>query len=178
MLTRNANMGTGQGRGVWPVLGILLAAALVPTACVLWFMNAAMRNERLAVRQKLTDVYRQKVQTDQNEIAAFWSSRTRLPADRQPAELFAAIVRSGLADSAVIRDPQDRLLYPDSPSPQSEGGPVQSQSAQATTTRSVETGPLWEQAQDLEYAQSNPAQAASLYQQIAQTRAAPPPTRS
>jgi hypothetical protein len=45
----------GQGRGVWPVLAVLLAAVVVPAACVLWFMNVAMRNERLAVRQKLTD---------------------------------------------------------------------------------------------------------------------------
>jgi signal transduction histidine kinase len=105
-------LGTGRNRGIWPVLGVLLAAALVPAACVLWFMNAAMRNERLAVRQRLTDVYRQKVQTDQDEIAAFWSLRMRLPRSLQPAELFAAIVRSGICDSVIVRDYLDQPGYP------------------------------------------------------------------
>ena len=41
---------------LWPVVGLMLLAVAVPTACVLWFMTAAMRNERLAVQQKLTAV--------------------------------------------------------------------------------------------------------------------------
>ena len=39
---------------------VLLAAqalvALVPAVCVLWFMTAAMRNERLAVHTRFTEV--------------------------------------------------------------------------------------------------------------------------
>jgi len=42
---------------LWPVVGLMLLAVALPTACVLWFMTAAMRNERLAVQQKLTAVY-------------------------------------------------------------------------------------------------------------------------
>ncbi len=41
----------------WVML-LLAAAVILPTVCLLWFMNQAMRNERLAVRQKLIDVYR------------------------------------------------------------------------------------------------------------------------
>ena len=41
----------------WPVV-LLLLTVLVPAVCVLWFMGAAMRNERLAARQKLADAYR------------------------------------------------------------------------------------------------------------------------
>ncbi len=52
----NRNFMADRGSGVWLVLFMLLAAVVVPTACVLWFMNAAVRNERLAVRQKLQDV--------------------------------------------------------------------------------------------------------------------------
>ena len=42
---------------LWPVLLILLLAALVPSACVIWFMNAAIENQQLAMRQRLTDLY-------------------------------------------------------------------------------------------------------------------------
>jgi hypothetical protein len=57
-------------------------------------------------------VYRQKVQTDQSEIAAFWSFRTHLPTGRQPAELFAAIVRSGVCDSVIVYDQSGKPAYP------------------------------------------------------------------
>jgi hypothetical protein len=45
MFGRGTHLGTGHALGgAWPVMLILLAAALVPAGCVLWFMNAAMRN--------------------------------------------------------------------------------------------------------------------------------------
>lgn len=40
----------------WVVL-LLAAAVILPTVCLLWFMTTAVRNERLAVRQKLVDMY-------------------------------------------------------------------------------------------------------------------------
>lgn len=40
----------------WVIL-LLAAAVILPTVCLLWFMNQAVRNERLAVRQKLIDFY-------------------------------------------------------------------------------------------------------------------------
>ena len=47
---------TGHDAKSWPVLLLLLVVVLVPTVGVRWFMSQAMRNERLAVRQKLSDV--------------------------------------------------------------------------------------------------------------------------
>src|SRR6185436_18106228 len=47
----------GQDSDVWPVV-LLLFAVLVPAVCLLWFMSAAMRNERFAARQKLEVAYR------------------------------------------------------------------------------------------------------------------------
>ncbi len=40
-----------------PVLLLLAIAVILPTVCLLWFMVRAVKNERLAVRQKLIDVY-------------------------------------------------------------------------------------------------------------------------
>ncbi len=101
-----------QRQGLWPVLLVVAAAAVVPAAFVLWFMNAAIANERLAVRQRLKDVYRQKVQAHQAQIAAFWSRRTHLPPASRPAEAFAKIVRAGLADSAIVASAGGDESYP------------------------------------------------------------------
>lgn len=44
---RTSGGGTGYGSGLWPVL-LSLLVVLIPTACVLWFLNEAVQNERLA----------------------------------------------------------------------------------------------------------------------------------
>ena len=43
----------------WVIL-LLAAAVILPTVCLLWFMNQAVINERLAVRSKLIDVYQKQ----------------------------------------------------------------------------------------------------------------------
>lgn len=35
----------------------LVLVALLPVVCVLWFMSVAMRNERLAVPERLAEVF-------------------------------------------------------------------------------------------------------------------------
>ncbi len=153
--------GTGQRRGISPVLLVLLVAAVVPAACVLWFMNAAMANVRLAVRQRLTDVYRQKLETDRNEIVAFWSSRTHDsgawaagPRHVQQAN-FQKIAASGLADSVIMLDGSGNVAYPDlsgflawavEPSPSSDA---------------------WQEARRLELDQKAYPQAAEAYGRLA-----------
>ena len=42
---------------------------------VLWFMTVAMRNERLAVQERLTDVYLNHLASLQRQVTAFWQSR-------------------------------------------------------------------------------------------------------
>jgi len=44
----------------WVIL-LLAVAVILPTVCLLWFMTQAVKNERLAVRQKLIDIYSEKV---------------------------------------------------------------------------------------------------------------------
>jgi len=43
------------------VICLLAIAVVLPTVCLLWFMTEAVKNERLAVRQKLINVYSDKV---------------------------------------------------------------------------------------------------------------------
>ena len=102
-----------QGWFLWPVLLVLMAAVLVPTACVLWFMNAAMRNERLAVQQRLGEVYRRHLLDIRDELDGYWSQKVRLPPSAgTAAKTFAELVRSGAADSLVLYDETGRVSYP------------------------------------------------------------------
>ncbi len=41
---------------------LLTIAVILPTICLLWFMTQAVKNERLAVRQKLIDTYKQQLE--------------------------------------------------------------------------------------------------------------------
>ena len=41
---------------------LLTIAVILPTVCLLWFMTQAVKNERLAVRQKLVDMYTKRVE--------------------------------------------------------------------------------------------------------------------
>ena len=156
MRLRYAKSGTGRSWGVWPLLLVMLAAALAPAACVLWFMNAAMRNERLAVRQRLTDVYQQQLQATRNRLEEFWQDRLaalEAAAALPPAQAFERIVTSGLADSAVI--------HGDSPNP---GYPAESAAASQTHT---EPSPQWTEAGRLENNTGQLSKAADLFGAIA-----------
>ena len=115
LLTSHKPTTTGHGRDLWPVLLVLLAAALVPTACVLWFMNAAMSNERLAVRQRLTDAYRQQAIDASEAIEEHWTgtvSAINEGRDLPPAQRFAELVKSRAADSVIIYDEAGSPAYP------------------------------------------------------------------
>jgi signal transduction histidine kinase len=68
---------------------LLVLAVVVPTACVLWFMHAAVRNERMAVRQKLADAYGGQLEAAARQVDLHWQERA--------AELEA----SGGAESGV-----------------------------------------------------------------------------
>src|SRR5262245_9509085 len=87
---------------MWPVVAALIVAVLAPTACVLWFLNAAVENERLAVRQRLHEVYGQELTDCQNRLADHWKEvATAMEVTRElpSAEAFAALVDRGIAET-------------------------------------------------------------------------------
>ncbi len=101
----------------WTVFALLLLAVIVPTACVLWFMSHAMRNEQLATRQTLTEAYRSQLVALQAQLEAHWTRRIAaleqadLRAD--PRVTFAAWVRSGTCHAAILLDEAGRPRYPE-----------------------------------------------------------------
>jgi signal transduction histidine kinase len=112
---RRQNLGAGQPSGSGLML-LLLLAALVPSVCLLWFMNQAVHNERLAVRQKLADAYRASLSLAQNQLETYWrqaAGALDTEADRlSPSALFARQVRAGLADAVICLDSTGHVAYP------------------------------------------------------------------
>jgi signal transduction histidine kinase len=149
--------GTGYGRTLWPVLVLLVVAVLVPTGCVLWFMSEAVKNERLAVRQRLEDAYRSRLRDACGALETWWQERAEVlgPTDGGllADETFARLVAAGVADSVVLFDHQGSARYP---------------GAESVVPVDPETrSPLWQQAEAREHIDGDSAQAAELYARIA-----------
>lgn len=144
----------------WGILALLLALVLVPTAGVVWFMAAAMSNERAAAKEALTAAYRARLDGYADRILASWEGRraTLDSADSRgaPPMVFASLVRDGVADSVIVYgDGGEIVLYPAGRSP--GAALVQAEPA------------AWVEAQRLEFAEGRPLEAARAYAQIAAT---------
>jgi len=95
---------------------LLVAIVIVPTACLFWFLDKAVRNERLAVRQKLVEAYRAQITLVQEKLEGYWRQKVeeldRMVDDAPAPRLFAALVTGKQADSAICFDADGRMLYP------------------------------------------------------------------
>jgi len=103
---------------------LLAVAVILPTLCLLWFMSRAVKNERLAVRQKLSDIYRQRLGTLSDRIDELWSARIEIleqqaVMQRRPVEIFEKLVGrdtnvngSKICDAIIIFDNNGKLIYP------------------------------------------------------------------
>jgi signal transduction histidine kinase len=133
-----------------PIL-LLAIAVVLPTACVLWLMNAAVHNLRLGVRQNLSDLYADHMALARERLNAGWQENAaaleRLP---EGAAALPEIVRTGLTDSAVILDASGAPLYP---------APVQLPMPDPTVA-----DPQWIKARQLEA--TTPAAAVAVYEAI------------
>ena len=105
---------SGDSSWTAPLLLTLLVA--LPTAAVLWLVREATQNERLAVRQRLVDVYRGQLDEVRARVAAKWHERLagldRLAAQQSAREAFAVGVRERRADSLVFLDRPGQPGYP------------------------------------------------------------------
>lgn len=127
---------------------------LVPSICLLWFMNRAMQNERLAVRQKLVEAYRTHLVLAQERLQTHWrQSAEDLEAqlEMRPAPaVFAQAIRAGAADAVVCFDAGGQVIYPDvvaAPTPEKPNA-------------------AWAEARNLE--SRDPAAAATAYARLAE----------
>jgi signal transduction histidine kinase len=139
------------------MLCLLLIVVLAPTACLLWFMNRAIENERLAMRKTLEDAYRRDLSDVQSRLDRFWRDRAasldQCAAGKIGSAVFAKCVTSGWADSVVCYDGRGGVSYPAAPAGLAE------QSDMALSE--------WEEARQLENEENNPGAAAKAYATIA-----------
>lgn len=157
---------TGSGQQLWPVLALLLLAVLIPTVCVVWFMSQVVSNERLAVRQRLIDVYQGQLESLRTRLQADWQVRLAgLSPDsarlNPPAE-FERLIRTGKWDSVIVRDASGNVLYPAS-------SPMNNPDVVPFTAEDE----IWAIARQLEVDESDYGAAAETYAEIARNTVTP-----
>ena len=154
-MRRAWRIGTGHDSALWPVL-LLLLVVLVPTVGLVWLLRAAMENERLAVRQRLADVYQEQLAFAKRRIEVDLRRKLdqvdAIAGQTSPAEAFARIVTSGAADSVLILEPSGQLAYP-------------ATSADSTAVEAI-ADPDWLEAQRLEFADNDTASAVRVYRAL------------
>jgi signal transduction histidine kinase len=100
---------------LWWVILLLAVAVILPTVCLLWFMSQAVKNVQLAARQKLIDVYEDKLTTASRETNDNWSTQfeqlDRLIDQNTPSETFSELFKAGCY-SVIVYDKQGKRLYP------------------------------------------------------------------
>ena len=134
----------------WVIL-LLAIAVILPTVCLLWFMTQAVKNERLAVRQKLIDVYSEKVRFHlisplkdgcEMELASLMRNNFK----KVPWNLYKQMKSPAM----IVYDKQGQLLWPLMEEKQPDF--IESQ--------------LYTKAQGLEYVNHNCPAALKLYEKL------------
>jgi len=109
---RHLNPGFGQFR--WVVL-LLAVAVILPTVCLLWFMNEVVKSERLVVRQRLTTFYKGRLVEVADKINEQWTDSCR-QLDRKPSvhpyRQFVSAVGQGGYEGLLLYDEAGQRLYP------------------------------------------------------------------
>jgi signal transduction histidine kinase len=149
-------MRNGRDGDAWPI-ALMLVAVVVPAACLLWFMSAAMRNERFAARQILADAWRVQLSASRARVEDHWQRMAiqleELARATPPSVAFARCLGSGLVDSVVVLDEQGGLIYPDQPV--------------APAAPAMDMEMKWAQASQLEQRRQDFGAAAKLYGALA-----------
>lgn len=162
-MIRSLRYRTGRDLTAWPVL-LLLLLVLVPTVCLFALMQRTIESERLAVRQRLADVYRSELESVRDRIDDAWRDRLaeldELIANHPAAEAFAVAARGKLADGLIVLDSAGQPAYP---------------TLAAGVNDTVEiTDPRWREGQALEFGQVDFGRAIDLYREVASAHADQP----
>lgn len=111
--------GEGRDRGFLTMVCLLLLAVLVPTGCVLYFMNEAIGREREAAARTMSEAYAVTLRGIADSIDALWQRRSadleRVSESDSPAAWFERAVTQGFADAVICLAPDGTPLYPAPP---------------------------------------------------------------
>jgi signal transduction histidine kinase len=103
-------------RGLWTLAGLMLTAVLVPTACLIYFMNEAVDKERTLSARQLNEAYAAELQAAARDVQRSWEQRLHELDARNglqtPSAFFEHCVRDGIADSVIVLDEHGAPAYP------------------------------------------------------------------
>lgn len=155
-MRRRRKIDGGYGQMRWVAL-LLAVAVVLPTVCLLWFMTQVVRNERLAVRQKLTQIYQGQLARAVQETDQSWQENIKF-LDRKktgvhPYQGFLALTVGSGFDGLVAYDAQGKRTYP-----------VLTVDVNSPAELLEEFNDAWQ----LEFSERKFAEAAKLYEQKAQ----------
>ena len=152
----------GQDRSAWVMLLFVLLGVLLPTGCVLWFMNEAARSQADEARRSVEEAYRGQLRLVRDRVDSFWRTRAAVlqaKSGEWTGPDFPRILAASGADSVVLLDPQGAVQFP-APLPAPVDDPALSQAG-------------WQAAISLERRRDHPAEAAAAYRRIADSEADP-----
>src|SRR5215467_11043368 len=93
---------------------LLALLTLLPSAGVLWFMNAAVTSESVAAQQRVMEAYRGQLRLVRARLDPLWRAHVaKLDGTGSPERQFERLITQGLADGAVLLDDQGGVTYPE-----------------------------------------------------------------
>lgn len=103
----------------WVIL-LLMAAVILPTVCLLWFMMQAMRNVRMAAHSQLSSVCRSEVSRVYGPFLEWINTETQqaraMLAQKSPHETYVQIAQNvsafGYEGLFIIDQQSGQMLYP------------------------------------------------------------------
>ncbi len=108
--------GIYRKRQMWVMMSMLFLVIIIPTVFLLWFASEAVRNERMAVRQRLTDLYRSQLENLQPMLENYWKQKSidisLKNISIEPSGQFKELIESGTADSVILYNREGEMLYP------------------------------------------------------------------
>ncbi len=152
----------GYERVRWPFVLLAMMFA-ISSGGLLWMMREALQNDRLAVRQRLTDVYRAAMDNVANEVSRTVQDELQRATQLchlsdNPQATFAAFLRQLPCDSLLVLDETGKIAYP-----------------AATPVEPIprELPHEWRLAERAEYQDANPLRAAGNYGHMAELAKSP-----
>ncbi len=92
---------------------LLVLLTLVPSACVLWFMNEAMTTESSSARQRVLEAYRGQLRLVRSRLDGVWRAQAaRLNVEGGAEPGFARLITGEGADGAVLLAGDGSVAYP------------------------------------------------------------------
>src|SRR3954470_13091462 len=87
------------------ILALLVVLTIVPAACVLWFMNAAVANDAAAAQERILVAYRGQLHLVRSRLDGLWRAQAeRLNTTGDASQEFQRLISTQVAEGAVLLD--------------------------------------------------------------------------